>query len=240
MDDRLWTRQLLAGRDFGKGDPIAAGMANYVYLLGDRQTRECVVVDPAWDIPGIRDAAAADGFTITGALVTHWHPDHVGGAMMGHDVQGLAALLEHAPCPIHVHGDDVEMVTLMTGLSRSDLRPVTSGQRVRVGDIEIECLHTPGHTQGSQCFRCGELLVSGDTLFLQGCGRTDLPGGDVEQMWHTLYERLLTLPRNLRLLPGHAYGIDDHDDWHTLDEVARTNPVLAAPDWNRFRRMFGA
>ncbi|MCA9492662.1 MAG: MBL fold metallo-hydrolase [Myxococcales bacterium] len=240
MDERLWTRQLLAGRDFGRNDPIAAGMANYVYLIGDSQTRECVVVDPAWDIPGIRDAAAADGYAITGALVTHWHPDHVGGSMMGHDVQGLASLLEHAPCPIHVHRDDVEMVTMMTGLSASDLQPVESGSRVKVGAVEIECLHTPGHTQGSQCFRCGELLVAGDTLFLQGCGRTDLPGGDVEQMWHTLYERLLTLPRNLRLLPGHAYGVVDHDHWHTLDEVARTNRVLTAPDWNHFRRMFGA
>jgi hydroxyacylglutathione hydrolase len=235
-DDRLYLRQLLAGRDFAQRDPVARNMENFVYLVGDRETRECLVVDPAWDVPGILDAASADDFRVTGALVTHWHPDHVGGNMMGHDVQGLPELLARSPGPIWVHAEDVQFVCLMTGVSESDLRPVRSGDKVTVGAIEVECLHTPGHTRGSQCFRCGQALISGDTLFAQGCGRTDLPGGDVEEMWRTLYERLLQLPRDLVLYPGHDYG---HRPAAPLEEVRRTNPVLQAPDRDTFLRMWG-
>ncbi|HHO52506.1 MAG TPA: MBL fold metallo-hydrolase, partial [Deltaproteobacteria bacterium] len=187
MADRLYLRQLAVGRDLGVGDPVATAMQNFVYLIGDTETRECLVVDPAWDVAGIVEAAGRDGYQIVGALISHWHPDHVGGSMMGHTVEGLPRLLELAPCPIHVHSADVSFLKAMTAVSDSDLVRVSSGDRVKVGAIEVECLHTPGHTEGSQCFRCGGALISGDTLFLQGCGRTDLPGGDVEQMWRTLH-----------------------------------------------------
>jgi glyoxylase-like metal-dependent hydrolase (beta-lactamase superfamily II) len=237
MDDRLYLRQLAAGRDFAKADPVARQMQNFVYLVGDRQTRECLVVDPAWDVDGIVGAAASDGYAITGALVTHWHPDHVGGNLMGHDVQGLARLLAVAPCPIHVHAEDAMLVKVMSGVSDSDLHLVSSGDKVQVGAIEVECLHTPGHTAGSQCFRCDKALISGDTLFLEGCGRTDLPGGDVEEMWRTLYQRLMTLPGDLVLHPGHDYS---HRPPAPLEEVRRTNAVLRAPDREAFLRRFGA
>jgi hydroxyacylglutathione hydrolase len=233
MSATLYLRQLKAGRDFATSDPVARNMANFVYLLGDREARECVVIDPAWDVAGVLRCAEADGMRITGALVSHWHPDHVGGPMMGHDVEGLAALLAAHPVPVHVHRADAQMVQMMTGLSKSDLTLHDSGDRVLAGKVEIECLHTPGHTQGSQCFRCGHALVSGDTLFLQGCGRTDLPGGDPEEMWRTLTQRLLTLPRDLILYPGHDYASRPHA---TLDDVARTNPVLRAPDLATFLR----
>lgn len=236
MDERLYLRQLAAGRDFAKGDPVAKMMENFVYLVGDSETRECLVVDPAWDVPGVVAAANHDGYRITGALVTHWHPDHVGGSLMGHDVQGLAKLLEVNPVPIWVHTAEAEMVRAMTGLSSTDLRLVSSGEKVKVGAVEVECLHTPGHTQGAMCFRCGQALISGDTLFLEGCGRTDLPGGDIEEMWHTLYDRLLTLPSDLVLYPGHDYGKGPPTP---LADVRRTNPVLKAPDYASFRRLWG-
>lgn len=236
MDERLYLRQLSAGRDFAKGDTVALMMDNFVYLVGDSETRECLVVDPAWDIAGIVAAAEQDGYRITGALVTHWHPDHVGGSLMGHDVEGLAKLLAVHPVPIHVHSGDAELVRAMTGVSASDLVIVSSGDKVKAGAVEVECLHTPGHTRGAMCFRCGHALVSGDTLFLQGCGRTDLPGGDIEEMWRTLYERLATLPADLVLYPGHDYGKSPPAP---LSEVRRTNPVLRAPDLATFLRMRG-
>lgn len=236
MAGQLYLRQLAAGRDFGVGDPIASAMQNFVYLIGDTQTRECLVVDPAWDVAGIVGAAEADGYQITGALISHWHPDHVGGPLMGHQVEGLPRLLELAPCPIHVHAADVQFLKMMTAVSDSDLRPVSSGDRVKVGAIEVECLHTPGHTEGSQCFRCGGALISGDTLFLQGCGRTDFPGGDTEQMWRTLHERLMTLPDDLILYPGHDYGSAPHAP---MGEVKQTNTMLQAPDYATFLAMRG-
>jgi hydroxyacylglutathione hydrolase len=237
MDDRLYLRTLRAGVDFGVGDGVARMMDNLLYLVGDRQTRECLVVDPAWDVPAVLAAAEGDGFTVVGALVTHWHPDHVGGNMMGHDVQGLPALLSARSVPVYVNEGDVDFVKLMTGLGDSDLRPVTNGHRVQVGAVEVECLHTPGHTRGSQCFRCGQALIAGDTLFLEGCGRTDLPGGDVEEMWRTLYERLLALPADLVLYPGHDYAKRPPAP---LAEVRRTNSALQAPDLSTFRRLWRA
>lgn len=233
---RLFVRQLAAGRDFAKADPAAAQMRNFVYLVGDRVRRECVVVDPAWDIPGIVAAAAGDDMRITGALVTHYHPDHIGGEIFGLHIEGLARLQELAPCPVHVHEAEAHGVKVVTGLSDADLRKHDSGDRIAVGDIEIELLHTPGHTPGSSCFRCGNALISGDTLFLQGCGRVDLPGGDRDEMWRTLTTRLSTLPDDLVLFPGHDYADRPNAP---LGDVKRQNPVLRVPDLASWRRMMG-
>src|SRR5688500_15836555 len=101
MTDRLYFRQLLAGRDFATANAVAGQMLNFCYLIGDRQTRECVVVDPAWDVQGLLDAAAADEMRVTGALVTHYHPDHIGGDLFGHSIEGLPELQELAGMPVH-------------------------------------------------------------------------------------------------------------------------------------------
>jgi hydroxyacylglutathione hydrolase len=239
---QLYLKQLLAGRDFATGDQMAAGMQNFAYLVGDLDARECVVVDPAWDVDGLIAAAAADGMTITGALVTHYHPDHCGGSMFGFDIQGIAELGAKCGCKAHVHRLESDGVRMVTGLSKSDLVEHDSGDKVRVGGVEIELLHTPGHTPGSMCFRVAglthgeeEALLAGDTLFLQGCGRVDLPGGDAEQMFRTLNERLATLPAQTLLLPGHAYG----GERATLGQVRRTNPTLQLTTLQSFLRRMG-
>ncbi|MFN2442058.1 MAG: MBL fold metallo-hydrolase [Thermoanaerobaculia bacterium] len=202
----LYLRQLLAGRDFAAGDPVAAQMVNFCYLIGDRDAGECVVVDPAWDVQGLFDAAAADGMKITGALATHYHPDHIGGDLFGHRVEGLPDLQEIAGVPVHAHRSEVEGIRYMTGLSASDLVLHDGGDVLEVGGVRIELLHTPGHTPGSQCFLVDGKLVSGDTLFVGGCGRVDLPGGDAETMYLTLTQRLAKLPESTILYPGHHYG----------------------------------
>lgn len=215
--------QLLVGRDIGRGDPAGTQMQNFVYLIADKATGECVVVDPAWDIQGIADRVQAEGLRLTGALVTHYHPDHVGGSIFGLRIEGLAKLMEIAPCPVHVHKLEADGVRKVTGLSETDLVRHEGNDKVTVGSVEIELLHTPGHTPGSQCFRLGDALVSGDTLFLQGCGRVDLPGGSREEMERTLTERLARLPDELMLFPGHAYG----GDRAPLGEVKKTNPSFS-------------
>lgn len=228
-----FVEQLLAGRDFARRDPAAAGMQNFVYLVGDAERRECVLVDPAWDVAGIVEAARSRDLTITGALVTHYHPDHVGGSIFGMEIEGLAALMRDAPCPVHVHRAEAEGVRKVTGLSRSDLVEHDSGDKVEVGEVSIELLHTPGHTPGSQCFRVGDALVSGDTLFLQGCGRVDLPGSDPDEMYRTLTQRLASLPDDLVLYPGHAYGGENAP----LAEVRRDNPFLRIGSLTEWRRI---
>src|SRR4026209_1415659 len=97
-DDRLHFRQLLSGRDFAVADPIAQQMVNFVYAIGDRTTGECLLVDPAYAVKDLIGSVTADGMRVTGVLATHYHPDHVGGSMMGYSIEGVAALLEHVDC----------------------------------------------------------------------------------------------------------------------------------------------
>ncbi len=236
MSDQVYIRQLKAGRDFAVADPVAGQMANFVYLIGDRVSRECLVVDPAWDVSGILSAAHTDDMRITGALITHYHPDHVGGELFGHTVEGLAELMALNPCAVHVNEHEAEGVAALTGLSKSDLVRHSGGDIVKAGDVEVQCLHTPGHTPGSQCFRCAGALISGDTLFLHGCGRVDFPGGDSEEMYRTLTQRFSTLPDDLMLYPGHDYGSVPHAP---LGTVRQTNPILNVPDLATWRRTMG-
>lgn len=206
--DRLYFRQLLAGRDVAVGDPVATSMANFMYLVGDRDTGECLVVDPCYAVQDLLDTAAADGMRVVGALASHYHADHVGGSMMGYELVGVRDLLEllPAPIPVHVQRAEVPWVTRTTGLGEGDLAARDPGDTVSVGTVTIECLHTPGHTPGSQCFLVDGRLVAGDTLFLDGCGRTDLPGSDPEQMYDSL-SRLAALPDDLIVFPGHRYSL---------------------------------
>src|SRR6201990_3562474 len=169
--ERLYFRQLLSGRDFAKGDGFATQMRNFAYLIGDRQTGDCLVVDPAYAAGDLLDALEADDMHLSGVLVTHHHPDHVGGSMMGFDLKGLAELLEKDAVPGHVNSLEADWVSRVTGIARSELTAHQHGDVVSVGDIEIELLHTPGHTPGSQCFLLGDRLGAGDTPLLGGCGR---------------------------------------------------------------------
>jgi hydroxyacylglutathione hydrolase len=203
--DRLYFRQLLSGRDFATTDQLAAQMVNFVYAIGDRATGECVLVDPAYDPAALIDTVEADGMRVVGVLATHYHADHIGGSIMGYDIAGLGALLERQSCPVHVQRDEVPWVVRSSGASESDLVAHDSGDVVRVGDIEIQLVHTPGHTPGSQCFLVDAKLVSGDTLFLDGCGRTDLPGSDHAQMIESL-RRLSRIDDEVVLYPGHRYS----------------------------------
>lgn len=218
----LYLKQLLMGRDLAKGHAAAEQMQNFVYLVGDRDAGQCLVIDPAWDVQGIVDYAAADDMKIVGALATHYHPDHVGGSMMGLDIQGLHTLMDINPCKVHVHKLEASGVAAVTGLDKTDIEGHDSGDMIAAGDVEVELLHTPGHTPGSCCFRVKDALLAGDTLFLQGCGRVDLPGGDPEEMRRTLTERLSKISGETILYPGHAYGGESA----AMDEVRRTNPTL--------------
>jgi glyoxylase-like metal-dependent hydrolase (beta-lactamase superfamily II) len=235
-DDRLYFRQLLAGRDFAQTDPIARQMVNFVYLIGDRETGDAVAIDPAYDIRGLLDVLDEDGMRLTGALATHYHPDHIGGSMMGHTISGVRELLMVQPVPIHVQDAEAEWVLRMTGASESDLVRHTSGETVHVGDIPIELIHTPGHTPGSQCFLVDGRLVSGDTLFLEGCGRTDLPGGDPAALYESLTQRLAKVPDDAVLFPGHLYSAEPSA---TMGETRKWNYVFTPKSATEWLAMFG-
>jgi glyoxylase-like metal-dependent hydrolase (beta-lactamase superfamily II) len=181
-------------------------MQNYVYLLGDPHTREAAVVDAAWDVDAILRQAEEDGYRITKNLVTHFHPDHLGGDLMGHHIRGAAELLARVPAKAYVNKVELPFVHRIAGLSDSDLVAVEAGDEILVGELRVKFIHTPGHTPGSQCFLVGNALVSGDTLFIGSCGRVDLPGSSPEDMYHSLTNVLGALPDETILFPGHNYA----------------------------------
>ncbi len=234
---RLYFRQLLAGRDIARTDPVARQMVNFVYLVGDRETGEAVAVDPAYDIAGILDVLAADDMRLTGALATHYHQDHVGGDMMGYGIEGLRELMAAAPVPVHVQADEAAGVRKVTGVEATDLVLHRSGDTVMVGGVPIELIHTPGHTPGSQCFFVDGRLVAGDTLFLEGCGRTDLPGGDPLALYESLTQRLAKVPDDAVLFPGHQYSVEPSA---SMGETRRTNFVFRPRNAEQWLAMFGA
>lgn len=232
---RLYFRQLLAGRDFASRDPLARQMVNFVYLIGDRETGEAVAVDPAYAPGELIDVLEADGMRLVGALATHYHADHIGGNLFGHEVAGVTDLLERVSVPIHVQRAESPWVERAAGVSHGVLVEHDADDVVEVGDVRIRLVHTPGHTPGSQCFLVDGRLVAGDTLFLNGCGRTDLPGSDPAAMYESLM-RLARLPDDTVVYPGHLYS---EDPSATLGETKRWNPVLAPRSAEQWLRAFG-
>ena len=237
MADRLYFRQLLAGRDFARDDPIAQQMVNFVYAIGDREQGKAVLVDPAYGVRELVDVVKADGLELTGALATHWHPDHVGGDLMGYGIEGVRELLElDDAVPVHVQREEAWGVKRVTGASDSDLVQHDSGDVVHVGDIPITLVHTPGHTPGSQCFLVEGMLVAGDTLFLEGCGRTDLPGGDATAMYESITQRLAHVPDDTVLYPGHLYSPEPSA---TMGDTRAHNYVFRPRTLDQWLTMFG-
>ncbi len=212
-------------------------MQNFVYLIGDPETHSLAVVDPAWEIETILDTARRHDFEITHLLVTHFHPDHLGGRMMGFSVRGAAELLAAGvKAKVYIHKEEAPYVNRVTDLSASDLATVESGDVVQVGRIPVRFIHTPGHSPGSQCFLVDDVLVSGDTLFIGSCGRIDLPGSDPAKLYESLTQKLAKLPDGTRLYPGHNYASEKSS---TIAEQKRTNPFLRFNNVKEFLAMMG-
>lgn len=237
-DDRLYFRQLLAGRDFARDDPIARQMVNFVYLVGDRDTGEAVAIDPAYGVRELVELLGADGMRLTGILATHYHPDHVGGDLMGWRIEGVSELLglPGVEAKVHVQADEARGMQRVTGCSESDLVVHQSGDVIDVGAVHVTLIHTPGHTPGSQCFFVDGRLVSGDTLFLDGCGRTDLPGGDPDALYDSLTQKLAIIPDDAWCYPGHLYSPESS---LPLGEVRSRNYVFRPRNKQQWLAMFG-
>ena len=235
--DPLYFRQLLAGDQVAQSHPVAGRMANFMYLIGDRATREAWVVDPAWDVESLLAVAEGDGYRFAALWSPTTTPTTWAATCSACASRGSRRLLERGGVPIYVNKHEADGLKQVTGVSESDLKRVDDGDRVRLGDVESRFLHTPGHTPGSQCFLIGNRLVAGDTLFVQGCGRVDLPGGDPEAMYHTLTGKLAKLPADTVLFPGHHYGPTPTS---TIGEELQTNQCMRVRSLDDWRRLMGA
>ncbi|MBJ6763150.1 MBL fold metallo-hydrolase [Myxococcaceae bacterium JPH2] len=193
-------------------------MDNFVYLVGPADGAEVVVVDPAWDVPAIEAAVAADGKRVAGAFISHSHFDHM---------NGLGELLSRHDVPVYAQGAEVDFSPELRDVGGDALQRLGAGDSVLVGARAFQALHTPGHTPGSHCLLAQDALVSGDTLFISGCGRCDMKGGNPEDMYRSLSQVLGKVPDTARLFPGHDYA---EVPVAGMDQVRKSNPYFAFPD----------
>ena len=238
MNEQFYFRQLLAGRDFAVGDEVATSMRNFTYLLGDRETGDAILVDPAYRPSELVDMVTADEMNVVGVVATHFHPDHIGGTLTGDQhIAGIAELLSLMEVPVHVQAEEAEWVTARTGVSDDALTLHHDRDQLDVGTVAVTLLHTPGHTPGSQCLLVEGRLLSGDTLFIDGCGRTDFPGGDTLEMYRTLSERLNAVSDETVLFPGHLYAPESS---LSMGLVRERNYVFAAKSQEAWLEMFAS
>ena len=191
-------------------------------LLGDEQRHEAIVIDPGDEVGRIERRLGELGLKLKQILVTHGHIDHVGGALKLKRLTGAPILMNEADLPLLKRMDEqAEWVGVATPETAPPDQGLAEGATVGLEHFPAQVLHTPGHTQGSVClhFVPMKLLVAGDTLFAGSIGRTDLPGGDYGQIMESIATRLLALPDETRVLPGHGPAT-------TIGAERRGNPFL--------------
>lgn len=191
---------------------------NFLYLLGDPSTKEMAIVDPAWDFPYLLSESKRLGYTITSVFLTHAHPDHV---------NALPLALAYKDMPVYISKHEAPFLTK----NLKNLVPIEHNAKLTVGNIVFDVIHTPGHTPGCQCFLTQGQLISGDTLFIDGCGRCDLPGGDPRVMYQTLSGIIAKLPSDTVVHPGHNYGPTPTD---TIGHQMKTNFYLNCESMDAF------
>jgi hydroxyacylglutathione hydrolase len=190
-------------------------MQNFAYLVEDEESKEAMAIDSGWETDPILRLASSEGMRVRFVCATHRHYDHV------RTIERLAS----------------ELGAQTVGFKGSQVKPsvgVGDGYLLRLGRSSVKVIHTPGHTEDSVCYYDGSHLFTGDTLFIEAWGRTDLPGGSAETLFSSLHEVIMALPSGTVIYPGHDYG---PVPFRTLGEEARFNLALRAKTSAEFSRL---
>jgi hydroxyacylglutathione hydrolase len=202
-------------------------LQNFCEILSCPETHEAAVVDPAWEADTLMKLAGRLGVKLTQVLITHGHNDHV---------EGIAEIVTHTGATVVVNAREVDKVKEAiagTPAAGATIRTVAEGDTVSVGKRGLRALETRGHTVGGTCFLADGYVVTGDVLFVGGCGRTDFAGGNTAELWHSL-QRLAALPEETRVYPGHNYGTTPTS---TIGRELLENPYLRCATFEEFRAL---
>lgn len=199
-------------------------MDNFVYLIVDPQTQEAAIVDPAWDAPYVLRQAEDMGAKVTQIFLTHAHFDHV---------NHLDKAIELTQAPVYLSAYETPSL-----IPPVDYIPLKDQDVLHVGKIPFKVHTTPGHTPGGVCFESPEDLITGDTVFIQGCGRCDFPYSSPDDLFESL-KKIAQLPDHLNVYAGHNYG---HAPTDTLGRIKHSNIYLSGVSLSKevfFSRRFG-
>jgi len=194
-------------------------MANFTYIIADEDSGDAAIIDPSWDLDDVFHALKKNGLKAKYVINTHTHFDHVLGNEQVAEVTG-AKIIQHENSKL-----------------QKDIA-VKEGDTIEVGSIKLKVMYTPGHSKDSMCLILdGQLIFTGDTLFVGNCGRTDLPGSDPAEMYHSLFDRLARLDEKLVVYPGHNYGPTPTS---TIENEKKTNYVLQPRSKQEFLQFMSA
>ncbi len=202
---------------------IVGSMAVCCYIVACEKTKKAAVIDPGGDVDKILAEVDKMGLSLEYIIATHGHPDHVCG---NRAIQGAtgAKIIMHAADEQFFGKPEVKNYFSMLGLEpspKADIE-VAEGDEIHIGEVTFQVLHTPGHTPGGMCLYNAPDLITGDTLFVGGLGRTDFPGGSHEELLNSIRTKLLVLPPETIVWPGHGYG----GNRSTIGDEKRSNPFL--------------
>lgn len=195
-------------------------LQNFCEVLHCPDTHEAAVVDPAFEVDRLLRAAADVGARITKILITHTHNDHI---------EGVKEMVARTGAVTYVHPNEAARLAGQAG----EIAPIADRQDIAIGRRGVRALETFGHTVGGTCFLADGYVVTGDVLFVRGCGRTDFSGGSTAALWASL-QRLLALPEETRVYPGHNYGPTPTS---TLSHESLENPYLRCKTYEEFRQL---
>ena len=200
---------------------IEVGLAqNFCEILYCPRTREAAVVDPAWEVDRLLREADRLGVQVRSLLITHTHHDHI---------EGVAEMVARTGAVTHVHPNEADRLKGLAGA----IVPLADRMDIAIGQCGVRALETFGHTVGGVSFLADGYVITGDVLFVDGCGRTDFPGGNTRALWDSL-QRLLALPEETRVYPGHDYG---RFSTSTMSRESLENPYLRCRSFEAFQAL---